>query len=129
MTETRSASITINPPRKAVVSIGWAYDDVAPGCVFDSGLGINRMNYSATARTFVWDSGEDAGTVVKGDSVNFNEDIRSVVQLQVTIVACIRTVCWRNMSGITVSRRIHTDTGQPRYISLQGHTVCGCSVP
>jgi hypothetical protein len=76
MTETRSASITINPPRKAVVSIGWAYDDVAPGCVFDSGLGINRMNYSATARTFVWDSGEDAGTVVKGDSVNFNEDIR-----------------------------------------------------
>ena len=67
MTETRSASITINPPRKAVVSIGWAYDDVAPGCVFDSGLGINRMNYSATARTFVWASGEDAGTVVKGD--------------------------------------------------------------
>lgn len=76
-TEIKSASITIKQMRKAVVSIGWGYDDVAPGCVFDEGLGINKMNFSTVPRSFVWNSGEDAGTITKMDSGGVSEDVKT----------------------------------------------------
>lgn len=76
MTEIRSAGITILQPRRTVISVGWPYDDVAPGCVFDEGLGINKVHFSTEARTFVWDSGEDAGTVTKTDSLSAFEDFK-----------------------------------------------------